>query len=38
MKRKRFELHLITKMGDVTRRLEVILTSFSSDKRNGRLN
>lgn len=34
-RRKRFEMHLITKMSDMTRRFVVILTSFSSGKCNG---
>ena len=29
--------HFITKMSDMTRRFEVIMTSFSSDKRNGQV-
>ena len=34
-RRKRFEMHLITKMSDMTRCFVVILTSFSSGKCNG---
>ena len=34
-RRRRFEIHLVTKMSDMTRRFEVILTSFSSDECNG---
>ena len=34
-RRKRFEIHLITKMSDMTGRFEVILTSISSDKCKG---
>ena len=36
-RRKRFDIHLLTKMSDMTRRFEVIMTSFSSDKRNGQV-
>ena len=36
-RRKRFDIHLLTKMSDMTRRFEVILTSFLSDKRNGQV-
>ena len=34
-RRKRFEIHLITKISDMKRRFEVILKSFSSDECNG---
>ena len=34
-RRKRFDIHLLTKINDMTRRFEVIMTLFSSDKRNG---
>ena len=34
LRRKRFDIHLLTKMSDMTRRFEVIMTSFSSDKCN----
>ena len=36
-RRKRFDIHLLTKMSDMTRRFEVIMTSLSSDKRNGQV-
>ena len=32
-----YTTYLLTKMSDMTRRFEVILTSFSSDKRNGQV-
>ena len=34
-RRRRLGIHLVTKMSDITRRFEVILTSFSSDECNG---
>ena len=33
--RAEINIHLVTKMSDMTRRFEVILTSFSSDECNG---
>ena len=33
--RRHFEIHLVTKMSDMTQHFEVILTSFSSEECNG---